>query len=390
MKLFAYLLPILGLAISLNAFELPPQAPSSQDANTMTDMVQGIARKVKNLRDRIITIDPEKDTQAVQAAVQEIQGLEKQVQDLNNFVHAKKAANPDFINQLNDEGMPPRIVEGEIELSFRHDLNAIGMSLGIGNDRGTITEQGTLEGWSEDLSKLVQQEDKIYDTIENLHGPLIRFKNLKNRYPDLLTFFAENKRYTPQEAHVILHIATYVIAVREALALAPKDGGRYLLNLLKTYVAWLPWGTHLDEDVEVIKMHGSIMSITDKNNKTMLDWTNELINNVKDAMRAMERNHQPTKYLEESLQQLQQIAIMLKGTLPTDTGELKKIPSRSLLRTEKSRLDELGLKPYMRPMSEEEKAHIARMKGLGLETERELLEVSDIATLNPELQKNQQ
>lgn len=366
----------------LNAMKTPQALHIRQafllrkDVNTMTDMVQAIARKVKNLRDRIITINPEIDTQDVQMAIDEIKGLEKPVQDLKNYVQEKKAANPNFVNALNDEGMPPRIIEGELELSFRHDLNAIGMTLGIGTDRWTINAQGVLQ-WNEDIWKLVHQEDKIYDMIENLSGPLIRFRNFKNRYSDYLTFFAENKRYTPQEAHVILHIATYVISVREALKLAQIDGGRYLLNLVKTYVDWLPWGTHLDEDVEIVKLHGSIMSITDKNNKRMFDWTHGLINNIKETRYAMRRNQQSTTYIDETLQQLYELATMLKGVKKTDTGELRKITTRSPLRTEKNVTP--GLWPYERPMTEEEKEHIARMKGLGLETERELLEVSDIA-----------
>ena len=127
-------------------------------------------------------------------------------------------------------------------------------------------------------------------------------------------------------------------------------------------------------------MHGSIMSITDKNNRTMLDWTNELINNVKDAINTMQRSHQTTGYMDKALHQLLEIATMLKGVKKTDTGEVRKIPTRSLLRTEKNVLNPItGLKPYERTMTEEEKEHIARMKGLGLETERHLLEVSDIA-----------
>ena len=105
--------------------------------------------------------------------------------------------------------------------------------MGIGTDRGRINTEGAFVDWNEDIWKFCSEEDKIYDMIENLTGPLIRLKNLKNRYPAYLTFFAENKRYTPQETHVIGHIATYVISVQEALALAEKDSGRYLLNLYK-------------------------------------------------------------------------------------------------------------------------------------------------------------
>jgi hypothetical protein len=383
------LFALIAISTVLNAMELPPP-PGSQAVNTMTTKVQDLAARVKDLRDSVVTIDPDTDIQRLAAAIIEIEDLQSPLQEYKSYIQQKMDEDPEFINRLNDEGMPPRIVEGQLELSLRHDLNAIGMTLGIGTDRGTITPEGTLEGYSKDIHQLVSQEDEIYDMIENLSGPLIRFKNLKSRYPAYLIFFTENRRYTPQEAHVILHIANYVLSVKEALSLAQKDNGRYLLNLLKTYVDWLPWGTHLDEDVEVIKMHGSIMSITDKNNKTMLDWTKELINDVQETINAMKKNQQPTAYMEEALVQLNELATMLKGVVPTDTGQLKKIPTRSLLRTEKNVINPVtGLKPYERPMTEEEKEHIARMKGLGLETERELLEVSDIAATNPELQKNQ-
>lgn len=367
---------ITNLVIIADAMEMPP-IQSNENVNIMTDMVQNITKQIKKLRDRIITIDPEVDTMAVQEAILEIQNLENPIWALKFFIEDQKKRNRKFINQLNDEGMPPRIVEEELEVTLRHDLNAIGLTLGIG------TDQEDYELWY-----LVSEENKIYDMIENLRGPLIRFKNLKNRYPDYAIFIAENKRYTPQEAHVILHIASYVTSVNEALALAEKDSGRYLLNLLKTYVDWLPWGTHLDEDVEIVKMHGSIMSITDKNNMTMLDWTKELIKKVKEARNKLRRKNISTIFMEESLQQLRELATMLKGIKRTDTGELRKITTRSLLRPEKNVPAERGLWPYERPMTEKEKKHIERMKALNLATEKELLEVSDIAQVNPEYKKN--
>lgn len=42
----------------VNAME-KPSVQSSQAVNTMTDMVQAITKRVKYLRDRTITIDPE-------------------------------------------------------------------------------------------------------------------------------------------------------------------------------------------------------------------------------------------------------------------------------------------------------------------------------------------
>ena len=339
----------------------------SEAVNTMTTMVQTIAAKVRRLRDNIATINPDKDIQKKEEAILEIKNLEKPVLDLKSFVQKEKRKNPDFINQLNNEGMPPRIIEEELELCFRHDLEAIGMSLGIGGYRE-----------NSDIDRLGAEEWAIYSMIENLSGPVMVFKNLNTRYKNYFEFLAENKRYSPQEAHVILHIATYVIAVRHALTLVEKDAGRYLLNLLKTYVDWLPEATHLDESVEITMRHGSIISVTDKNNKTMFDWTNDLINKVKAASEVLKKRNISTVYMEDSLKQLREIAMMLKGIIRTETGK-RKLTTRDPLRTSKRDFHpETGF-PYVRPLTEEEKKNIARIKALNLSTERELVEVSDVA-----------
>jgi hypothetical protein len=336
---------------------------ASEAVNRMTTMVQGITAKVRNLRDRIASIDPEKDIQRADEAIAEITNLEQPLHDLKLFVQAEKRRNPDIINQLNTEGMPPRIVEEEVELCFRHDLDALGMSLGIGSS-----------GDNYDIWKLGNDEWAIYSMIENLSGPTMMFKNLSNRYKNYLEFVAENKRYSPQEAHVILHIANYVIAVRESLALAEKDAGRYLLNLLKTYVDWLPEATHFRENVEIIMQHGSLISVTDKNNKTMLDWTNTLIDQVKQKSEALRARNISTMYMNDALKQLQEIAMMLKGIIRTETGK-RKLATRDPLSLRKA-FNPAAIPGYESPLTEEEKRNIDRLKALNPSTEKKLIDVS--------------
>ncbi len=339
------------------------ESNGSEAVNTMTTMAQGITAKVRNLRDKIVTIDPEKDIQQKEEAILEINNLEKPLHDLKIFVQKEKRKNPGFINQLNTEGMPPRIIEEEVELCFRHDLDAIGMSLGIG-----AAEENY------DIWKLGDEEWKIYSMIENLSGPVVIFKNLDKRYKNYLEFVAENKRYSPQEAHVILHIATYVIAMRECLALAEKDAGRYLFNLLKTYVDWLPEATHFGENVEIIMQHGSLISVMDKNNKTMLDWTNDLINQVKVKSESLKKRNISTIYTDESLKQLREIAMMLKGIIRIETGK-RKLATRDPLRLKKA-FNPAAIPGYESPLTEEEKKNIERLKALNLSTEKKLIDVS--------------
>src|SRR5260221_7772925 len=89
---------------------------SSEAANTMTTLVQQITAKVRNLRDEVVTINPDIDIQQKDAAILEIKNLEPLLLTLKSFVQKEKRKNPNFINQLNDEGMPPRIIEEEVEL----------------------------------------------------------------------------------------------------------------------------------------------------------------------------------------------------------------------------------------------------------------------------------
>jgi len=295
--------------------------------NRMTDMVQAICRRVKDLRDKSITIKSD-DTKSVEEAKSEIQALETPMLEYQTFINDQKRAVPDFINHVNNEGMPPRVIEVELELSLRHDLEAISMTLGL----GTFLE-------NKDVDDLQSLESEIYDAIENLTGPVLKFKNLVHRYGSYRTFLQENKKYTQQESHVILHIATYVSQVTEALALADKDGGRYLFNLLKTYVEWLPEATHMRGLVEEVEAHGSLMGIADKNNRTMLDWTRELIETVKKKRAGLSATESSTIFFDDAINQLLELARILKHGLTKkyiynkETGkeeaQLKKIETRS-------------------------------------------------------------
>lgn len=394
-------LAILSMSTLLNAMEQPPQATGNKDANILTDMVRHLTKSVRDIRDKSIKANPEKDTNALNALVKEIKDLTGQLQAIKTFVENAIAADPDFKNKLNNEGMPPRIIEGELELSFRYDLDAIGMMLAEGTPPYDTDElkTGTYERimaiyerqtatyeLKEAIQELTIVEYGIYNVLENLKGPQIRFNNLSKRYKNYGPFIAEEregtykstihgKRYTPQEAHVALHIAAYVIAVEEAFALAKYDGGRHLYYLLKTYVNWLPEGTHMDESVEVIKGHGSIMSITDKNGKTMLDWTKELSEKAK-------RLNQDKKsvFMDNAIKEFAEIEkILTKGLTKTESGEIRKMKTRSFLDLEKAKLNELGFRIEKRPMKPEEELHIKRMEALNLETKQELLETSDIA-----------
>ncbi len=407
-RMYMYSIAILSLTGMLNAME-PASAAGNKDVNILTNMVRHLTKNVRDIRDKSIKINPEKDTNDLKELINEIKHLAGQLQAIKIFVEKAIATDPDFKNKLNDEGMPPRIVEGELELSFRYDLDAIGMILALGTPPYDTDEQikatnellkttpyeqqiaiydrlETTSALKMAIWELTTVEYGIYNVLENLSGPLIRFKNLKNRYKSYLDFIAENKRYTPQEAHVALHIAAYVIAVEEAFALAKYDGGRHLYYLLKTYVNWLPEGTHMDESVEVIKGHGSIMSITDKNGKTMLDWTKELSEKAKALRESLNQHKKSSVFMDNAIQEFAEIEnILTKGLTKTESGEIKKIKSRSFLDIEKAKLNELGFRIEKRPMTPEEVEHIARMKGLHLEmgkpieTEQELLEVSDIS-----------
>jgi hypothetical protein len=125
----------------------------------------------------------------------------------------------------------------------------------------------------------------------------------------------------------------------------------------------------------VIKGHGSIMSITDKNGKTMLDWTKELSEKAK-------RLNQDKKsvFMDNAIKEFAEIEkILTKGLTKTESGEIRKMKTRSFLDVEKAKLNELGFRIEKRPMMPEEKKHIARVEALNLETKQELLETSDIA-----------
>lgn len=342
------------------------------NANKLTNMVQNLTKTVKEIRDKSIKLNPKKDTESVKQLVQEIKDLNVQLQGIKTFVDETIAADPDFKNKLNNEGMPGRIIEGELELYFRYDLDAIGMTLKLGASPADARE---LKNAIDDLT---HTEYEIYDSLENLQGPLIKFNNLAARYQKYAPFIAEGKRYTPQEAHVALHIAAYAIAVEEALALAQYDGGRHLYHVLKTYVNWLPEGTHMAEDVEVIKGHGSIISITDKNDKTLLNWTKEFSEKAKVASTILKQRNKSAVYLDEAIKEFAKIQEILKNglTLDPETAQIIKMKSRSLLNTDKSKLNAFGFRDVKRQMAPEEAERVKKMEALDLATERKLEEAS--------------
>jgi hypothetical protein len=350
-----------------------------KNVNILTDMVQQLTKKVRDLRDRSININTEKDTKALKEVLVEVKGFANQLHAIKNFVEKAITADPNFKNKLNDEAMPPRIIEGELELSFRYDLEAIGLMLAA---EASPQDKQELK---EALWELTMVEFGIYNTLENLQGPLITFNNLEKRYKKYGQFIIEEregkykdstygKRYTAQEAHVVLHIAAYVTSVEEALDLAKYDGGRHLYYLLKTYVDWLPEGTHMDEDVEIIKAHGSIMSITDRNGRTMLDWTKELKKKAEILNKSLKENNKPSIFMDKAIKKFTAIEkILTQGITKTQTGEIKKIKTRSP-DTSTTKLNSLGFKIEKRPAT--------RAESLDLATEQELSEVAERAQQN--------
>jgi len=118
-------------------------------------------------------IDPTNQPEAVQKIVNDIQNLKTPLLQLKRFV--KK--DPDFKNKLNDEGMPPRIIEEELELAIRHDLDAAIRSLGLSGENY--------------LSDLADIEFEIYNKIEDRDGRLMTFNHLGERYESYTRFFSE-------------------------------------------------------------------------------------------------------------------------------------------------------------------------------------------------------
>jgi len=264
-------------------------------------------------------IDPTNQPEAVQKIVNDIQNLKTPLLQLKRFV--KK--DPDFKNKLNDEGMPPRIIEEELELAIRHDLDAAIRSLGLSGENY--------------LSDLADIEFEIYNKIEDRDGRLMTFNHLGERYESYTRFFSEEregrfeesafgKRYTPQEAHVTIHIASFVNSMEEALKFAQHDGGRHLCNLLHTYIEWAyDPGTHVHYDIDIVKSHGSLRGIADKNGKTILDWTKSFRkktdNESRELLRAFESAIRKGIYRDE------------------ETGELKKITSLDPANSENIKLE---------------------------------------------------
>jgi hypothetical protein len=265
--------------------------------------------------------------------------------------------------------MPPRIIEGELELAFRYELDAVSRSMGL----GTVEE-------NYDLNMLDWIEGDIYNTLENLQGPNIRFNNLDRRYKEYKRFLAEEhegkgkfgKRYTPQEAHVVLHIAAFVTEVEEAYEAAKYDNGRHLVNILRVYLNWLQtYSTHTHYDVAIVQAHGSILSIMDKNGKTMLDWTNEL-------SKRLGKSKVSGTYIEEAKKLFAEITRSLRKGLfeNPETKAIEPVKTRDVL-SSYEKLNEWGFKPVKQPVS-------GRLKGLNLETGRDVGSMQQDVTRNIE------
>ena len=349
----------------------------SEQVDMMAIQVNHIVNTIKSLRSKIATIDPAKNDAAVQKAVSEIAALIEPIENMHDFIQQNIKDDPDFNNKLSSDGMPPRIIEEILSLNFRHELDSIQQILDVGHNHIIAHDEADYYERNHSINyfiwKLQDEESKISqmvedyttDTIlEHRSGLVLRFKNVQDQYSEYFDFFAENKKYTQEEAHVIMHLATYVIQTKEALELSEKDDGRYLYNLLKTYADWLPEGTHTSHDTRIVKMHGSLMGIADKNNKTMLDYTNELINQIQTRRSIMKIKKSSILYMDQSLQELNEITFALKGFRRNpETGEVTKIPTRTLW-ADKSLSSEYN--PW--EMGEEEQSRIASIKGLGLET----------------------
>lgn len=360
------LLSIMLFASSINLAMEPLYG--NRDSNTLTDMVQALTKCVGEIRDKSAKINnPDQDIQARDQIVNEIKELIGQLASIDYFVNNANKNDQDFKNKLNNEGMPARIIEGGLELSFRYDLDALSRSLNL----GTSEE-------NEDISLLDYMEYNIYNALENLHGPLLTFHNLAKRYNSYKRFLFEEregkygekdannnyiykfgKRYTPQEAHVVLHIAAYVLAIEEALALAKYDEGRHLYNLLKVYVEWLQtFSTHTHYDVDILKAHGSLLGIADKNNKTMLNWTNEFIAQLNKYSFSHVYANGIKKEFAEIKRSLQQ------GLYENpETGVIEKGKTRDVLGSDTKKLNEWGFKP-VKPIESK------RIKSLDLATKK--------------------
>lgn len=290
-------------------FENEEISQADEDVNVFTDKVRAFC--------------------ALLAPDVEIKTLEKPFADIKKFIENKVKNDSNFKDKLNDEGMVPRIIEQELELRLRHTLAAKAKELygkhwadclqsaGRKGERGDLKENAKVELCFQNeiykdkdlnlIQKITNEEMNSYILIENRNGPVIRFKNLNKRYPDYAPFIEENKRYTEQEAHLLIHLATYYNGIEEALRFAqqnPSKGVNYLLYLLDTYLEWLPSNTHTSTEVGELIAHGSIFSATDKQGRTVLNLTEELKNKAENLF---QRNKPLFNIVKSKLDQITDI-----------------------------------------------------------------------------------
>lgn len=285
----------------------------------------------------------------------EVQQLKKPFEKIKKFIEQKAQEDAEFKNKLNDEGMPPRIIEEELELRLRHVLSAKEKLIYQKISDTCFEENEWKQGAKFELcfdnqvrknkdikliKSIIDEEMQVYALIENLNGPVVVFKNLSRRYDDYASFIKEGKKYTEQEAHVLIHLLTYENGVKEGILFAQEDQGDYLRKLLDTYIEWLPDNTHTSQEVGELIAHGSILSAKNKKGKTMLDITKELKKQAKTALKNSSFKDDIDKKFDEI------VLILTKGG--TDfQGKEKKLRRKSISGIESKWFDPEHYKPVV-------------------------------------------